>query len=75
MTIWRAFVRRGLGITPVTKTVLDQHEMDWLALRITRQFGEGEDENGCDFWPTDGKELKYEEEEFRNRLNPERRGN
>ncbi|KAF8248677.1 hypothetical protein K440DRAFT_546484, partial [Wilcoxina mikolae CBS 423.85] len=33
MTIWRAFVRRSLGITPDVKTVFDQHEMDWLALR------------------------------------------
>jgi hypothetical protein len=70
MTIMRAYVRRGLGISPDVKTVLDQHEMDWLALRVTREFekdGNSQDEehNGCDFWPTDWNELRQEEKEFR----------
>jgi hypothetical protein len=44
MTILRAWVRRGLTVRPVANPVLDQHEMDWLALRIAKQ---------ADFWPGD----------------------
>ncbi|KAF8541742.1 hypothetical protein BDD12DRAFT_731468, partial [Trichophaea hybrida] len=34
MTTWRAWVRRGLIAIPIAHQVLDQHEMDWLALKI-----------------------------------------
>lgn len=34
MTVMRAWVRRGLISEPQRNTVLDQHEMDWLALRL-----------------------------------------
>ena len=49
MTIWRAWVRRGLIAIPVSEKVLEDHEMDWLALKIAKsdeQPGDG------DFWPS-----------------------
>ena len=49
MTIWRAWVRRGLIAIPVSEKVLEDHEMDWLALKMAKsdqQPGEG------DFWPS-----------------------
>ena len=48
MTIWRAWVRRGLIAIPVSEMVLEDHEMDWLALKMAKsdqQPGDG------DFWP------------------------
>jgi len=39
MTMFRAWVRRGLVIRPVAKEVLDGCEMDWLALRIAMDNG------------------------------------
>ena len=47
MTIWRASVRRGLIAIPVAQQVLEDHEMDWLALKMAnldQQSGDG------DFW-------------------------
>jgi ankyrin repeat protein len=35
MTTLRALVRRGLTVKPVTEKVLENHEMDWLALGIS----------------------------------------
>ena len=49
MTIWRAWVRRGLIAIPISEKVLEGHEMDWLALKIAKsdqQSGDG------DFWPS-----------------------
>lgn len=54
MTILRAIVRRGLIVAPIPKKVFDQHEMDWLALRIAT--------NGSDFWPRNEKALRCREE-------------
>ncbi|KAF8246995.1 hypothetical protein K440DRAFT_521009, partial [Wilcoxina mikolae CBS 423.85] len=34
MTIWRAWIRRGLIANPVPQRVPENHEMDWLALMI-----------------------------------------
>jgi len=48
MTIWRAWIRRGLIVNPVPKKLREHHEMDWLALRIANN----------NFWPPDGKSLK-----------------
>ncbi|KAI5787304.1 hypothetical protein EDC01DRAFT_617690 [Geopyxis carbonaria] len=52
MTIWRAWVRRGLIATPISRDVLENHEMDWLALEIARSKASG---NGS-FWPSHGRE-------------------
>jgi hypothetical protein len=49
MTIWRAWIRRGLIANPVPKKLREHHEMDWLALRIAK------DNN---FWPPDEKTSK-----------------
>jgi len=49
MTIWRAWIRRGLIVNPVPKKLREHHEMDWLALRIAKN---------SNFWPPDGKSLK-----------------
>ena len=46
MTIWRAWVRRGLIAMPVPQKVLSDHEMDWLALRIAKHRAR---EDTC-FW-------------------------
>ena len=47
MTIWRAWIRRGLIANPVPNKLHEHHEMDWLALRIAK--------NSNFFWPPDGK--------------------
>ena len=44
MTIWRAWVRRGLIAMPIPQKVLSDHEMDWLALRIAKHS------EGPGFW-------------------------
>ena len=49
MTIWRAWVRRGLIAIPISEQVLEDHEMDWLALRIAKSDQSG----GGDFWPSE----------------------
>jgi hypothetical protein len=49
MTIWRAWIRRGLIVNPVPKKLREHHEMDWLALRIAKN---------SNYWPPDGKSLK-----------------
>lgn len=51
MTSLRAWIRRGLIITPLPKKALDQHEMDWLTLRIARREGGGARDR--EFWPTE----------------------
>jgi hypothetical protein len=45
MTVLRALVRRGLTVMPICYDACDQHEMDWLALRIVQS------DAGKDFWP------------------------
>ncbi|KAF8253802.1 hypothetical protein K440DRAFT_575724, partial [Wilcoxina mikolae CBS 423.85] len=44
MTLLRAWIRRGLTVRPAATQVLEDHEMDWLALRLAK---------GRDFWLTD----------------------
>ncbi|KAI5807770.1 hypothetical protein BZA77DRAFT_255946 [Pyronema omphalodes] len=39
MTTLRALVRRGLTVKPITEKVLENHEMDWLALGISTMQG------------------------------------
>jgi len=39
MTMFRAWLRRGLVVRPIAKEVLDGCEMDWLALRIAKDNG------------------------------------
>ncbi|TGZ80757.1 hypothetical protein EX30DRAFT_50565 [Ascodesmis nigricans] len=54
MTIWRAWVRRGLIAVPVHARVPEEHEMDWLALRIaeTQNLAPSEIQNQAPaFWP------------------------
>ena len=46
MTIWRAWIRRGLIANPVATQLRAHHEMDWLALRIAKTRN---------FWPPDEK--------------------
>ena len=40
MTAFRAWIRRKLTALPVSHTVLENHEMDWLALRIAESDGD-----------------------------------
>jgi hypothetical protein len=67
MTVLRAIIRRGLIITPVSKKVLDQHEMDWLALRIVwNPSPPGKSKppqhlDECNFWPKDEDEFRPDE--------------
>ncbi|KAF8241183.1 hypothetical protein K440DRAFT_638066, partial [Wilcoxina mikolae CBS 423.85] len=49
MTIWRAWIRRGLIANPVPIKLREHHEMDWLALRIAK---------ASNFWPPDDKTPK-----------------
>ncbi|KAF8536309.1 hypothetical protein BDD12DRAFT_291003 [Trichophaea hybrida] len=44
MTIWRAWIRRGMIANPVYTKLREHHEMDWLALRIAKD---------SNFWPPD----------------------
>jgi len=65
MTVLRALVRRGLIVTPVSKPVPDQHEMDWLALRMvfdTEELEVSEQPETCKFWPEDGYQFKPKED-------------
>jgi len=39
MTLFRAWVRRGLIARPITQEVLDGCEMDWLALTMDNSIG------------------------------------
>ena len=42
MTIWRAWIRRGLIANPVHRKLVEDHELDWLALRMAKTGN---------FWP------------------------
>ncbi|RYP60658.1 hypothetical protein DL769_008034 [Monosporascus sp. CRB-8-3] len=62
MTLWRVWVRRGLIAKPAAQRVLEEHEMDFLALQIASS-------DDGDFWPNDedqaspstsGKYIKWE---------------
>lgn len=56
MTIWRAWIRRGLIANPIPKSVQENHEMDWLALKVVKGYGNPEG-----FWLED--ELKEQSNE------------
>ena len=49
MTIWRAWVRRGLIAIPISEKVLEDHEMDWLALKMAKSDQQSGNEG---FWPS-----------------------
>jgi hypothetical protein len=49
MTVLRSLVRRVLIITPICKKVPDQHEMDWLALRVATEDKDDNETGSCDF--------------------------
>ncbi|KAF8248447.1 hypothetical protein K440DRAFT_583372, partial [Wilcoxina mikolae CBS 423.85] len=65
MTVLRALIRRGLIVTPICKNAHDRHEMDWLALRIAREY-DGKSSHitshGDQFWPKDDKEFEPDEQ-------------
>jgi len=56
MTIWRAWIRRGLIANPIPKSVQENHDMDWLALKVVKGYGNPEG-----FWLED--ELKEQSNE------------
>jgi len=58
MTVLRALVRHVLIITPICKKVPDQHEMDWLALRVATEDKDDNETGSCDFWSKNGKEFE-----------------
>jgi hypothetical protein len=45
LTLWRAWVRRGLIAKPIAKRVLEEHEMDCLSILIASS-------DSGNFWPT-----------------------
>lgn len=51
MTTLRARFRQHLVVTPITQKVPAQHEMDWLALWLTRRRFEDENNQNL-LWPT-----------------------
>ncbi|KAI5851794.1 hypothetical protein BZA05DRAFT_473941 [Tricharina praecox] len=78
MTAWRAWLRRILTATPIPKQVLPKHEMDWLALWVSRKLGDDTDTGGAIAWPKTEEEIDEEAEELKQRqqrdLAQERRG-
>ncbi|KAI5789256.1 hypothetical protein FPQ18DRAFT_411686, partial [Pyronema domesticum] len=60
MTAWRAWLRRHLPATPITKRVSAEHEMDWLALWLAKNL-EGNEKHSI-MWPTD-KDISHEKDE------------
>lgn len=57
MTIIRAWLRRHLVLNPIPVKVPNDHQLDWLAMRIAESDESNGEGNDCEWWLADEKEI------------------